>query len=299
MNTNKQVNVMVALMFVTLLAFGIYYAWDNTRASDAEVRQQEETAARGAHLFALNCRVCHGREGRGALEDAAFPGAPLNLEGNRPTESGELGALQKRFTETIRCGRVGTIMPPWSLDEGGSLNDEQIRQLAVFITTNAGDAWDKAIEEGERLDAQFELPPAPDPADEASINKNACGQVFRGAAPTATPTVPGEQPTPPPGPEVTYDVEMGDNFFRPNNLVAAVGQKVTINLRNIGQMIHNMRQAGADNEYDSGDDAVSDPEAVPPGATATLEITVDQAGIFNFRCDFHPVDMKGTLTVVQ
>ena len=300
MNTRKQINVMVALMFVTLLAFGIYYAWDDTRASDAEERQQEETAARGAHLFAQNCRVCHGREGRGALEGSEFPGAPLNLEANRPTDSGELAALQKRFTETIRCGRVGTVMPPWGLDEGGSLNEEQIRQLVVFISTNAGDAWDKAIEEGERLDTQFELPAAPDPADEAFINKNSCGQVFRGgAAASPTPTAPGEAPTPPPGPEVTYDVEMGDNFFRPNNLVAAVGQKVIINLHNGGQAIHNMRAAGTDNEYNSGDDAVSDPDAIPPGATATLEVTIDQAGTFNFRCDFHPVDMTGTITVVQ
>jgi len=299
MNTSKQINIMVALMFLTLLAFGIYYVWDDTRAGDAEERQQEETAARGAHLFALNCRVCHGREGRGALEGAEFPGAPLNLEANRPVEPSDLAALQKRFTETIRCGRVGTLMPPWSLDEGGSLNEEQIRQLVVFITTNAGDAWEKAIEEGERLDAQFELPAAPDPADEAFINKNACGQLFRGTAATATPTPPGEAPTPPPGPEVTYDVEMGDNFFRPNNLVAAVGQKVIINLRNGGQAIHNMRQAGADNEYDSDDDVASNPDVIPPGATATLEITIDQAGTFNFRCDFHPVDMTGTLTVVQ
>jgi plastocyanin/mono/diheme cytochrome c family protein len=300
MNTSKQINVMVALMFVTLLAFGIYYAWDSTRAGDAEARQQEETAARGAHLFAQNCRICHGREGRGALEAPAFPGAPLNIDANRPTDASELAALQKRFTDTIRCGRVGTLMPAWSQDEGGSLNDEQIRQLVVFITTNAGDAWDKAIEESKRLDAQFELPAAPDPADEAFINKSSCGQVFRGGAvATPTPAGPGEAPTPPPGPEVTYDVEMGDIFFKPNNLVAAVGQKVIINLRNSGQVIHNMRQAGGDNEYDSGDDVVSNPDAVPAGSTATLEITFDQAGTFNFRCDFHPVQMTGTITVVQ
>src|SRR3989304_7962592 len=203
MKPRKTINLRGALVFVTLLAFGIYYAWDDARASDAEERQQEETAARGGHLFALDCRVCQGREGRGALEDAAFPGAPLNLDASRPTDSGELGALQKRFTETIRCGRVGTIMPPWGLDEGGSLNEEQIRQLVVFITTNAGDAWDEAIEEGERLDTQFELPAAPRPGDEAFINKKACGQRFRGAAATPTPTAPGEEPTPRPGPEVT------------------------------------------------------------------------------------------------
>ena len=300
MNTRKQINVMVALMFLTLLAFGIYYAWDSTRASNAETRQQEETAARGAHLFAQNCRVCHGREGRGALENPAFPGLPLNVEANRPTEPSQLAALQKRFTDTIRCGRVGTIMPPWSLDEGGSLNDDQIRQLVVFITTNAGDAWDKEIEESKRLDAQFELPPAPNPADEAFINKSSCGQVFRGgAAATPTPTAPGEAPTPQPGPEVTYDVEAGDNFFRPNNLVAAVGQKITINLHNGGQAIHNMRQAGPDNQYNSSDDVASNPDVMPPGSTATLEITFNQAGTFNFHCDFHPVDMTGTVTVVQ
>ena len=300
MNTRKQIDVMVALMFITLLAFGIYYAWDSSRASDAEARQQEETAARGAHLFAVNCRVCHGREGRGALEDPAFPGLPLNLDTNRPTDAGQLAAIQKRFTDTIHCGRVGTLMPPWSQDEGGSLNDEQIRQLVVFITTNAGNAWEREIEESKLLDAQFALPAAPSPDDQASLNKSSCGQVFRGGA-TATPTPagPGATPTPPPGPEVTYDVEIGDNFFKPNNLVAAVGQKVTINLHNGGQATHNMRQAGADNQYNSGDDAVSNPDVIPPGATATLEITIDQAGTFNFRCDFHPVDMTGTLTVVQ
>ena len=300
MNTQKQINIMVALMFLTLLAFGLYYAWDSTRSSDAEVRQQEETAARGAHLFAQNCRVCHGRQGLGALEDPAFPGLPLNVDTNRPTDPSELAALQKRFTDTIRCGRVGTVMPAWSQDEAGSLNDEQIRQLVVFITTNAGNAWDKEIEESKRLDAQFELPPAPKPDDPAFINKNSCGQVFRGgAAATPTPTAPGEAPTPPPGAEVTYDVEMGDNFFSPNTLVAAVGQKVIINLTNKGQAIHNMRQAGADGQYNSGDDAVSNPDVMPPGATATLEITIDQAGTFPFHCDFHPTQMTGTLTVVQ
>jgi len=299
MNTRKQINVMVGLMFVTLLAFGVYYGWDSTRASDAEARQQEETAARGAHLFAQNCRVCHGREGRGALEDPSFPGLPLNVDINRPTDPSQLSALQKRFTDTIRCGRVGTLMPAWSQDEGGSLNDEQIRQLVVFITTNAGNAWDKEIEESKRLDAQFELPAAPKPDDPAFINKSSCGQVFRGGAATPTATAPGGAATPPPGPEVTYDVEIGDNFFKPNNLVAAAGQKVTINLHNGGQAIHNMRQAGADNQYNSGDDVVSNPDVIPPGSTAALEITIDQTGTFNFRCDFHPVEMTGTLTVVQ
>ncbi|MDP2949298.1 MAG: cupredoxin domain-containing protein, partial [Chloroflexota bacterium] len=291
MNTRKQIDIMVALLFLTVLAFGIYFAWDPVRASDAEERQLEEAAERGAKLFAQNCRACHGKEGRGPLEDPSFPGFALNLEANRPTDPSELAALQAKFRDTIRCGRVGRVMPAWSVDQGGSLNDEQIRQLMVLITTNAGDAWAKEIEESKHLDEQFELPPPPAVDDPAFLNKGACGQVFRGGpAATATPAAPA---TPPAGPEVTYDVEMGDNFFRPNQLAARPGQKVIINLVNKGVAVHNMRQAGLDNQFQSGDDVASDPNVVNPGQKASLEFTIDQAGTYKFRCDFHPVDMTG------
>ena len=86
MNTRKQVDVMVALVILTVLALGLYYAWDDTRASDAEDRQLVESAERGANLFAEKCRRCHGREGQGPLEDPSFPGFVLNQEANRPTD---------------------------------------------------------------------------------------------------------------------------------------------------------------------------------------------------------------------
>ena len=136
---------MVLLLLLTVLAMGLYWAWDSVRAERAEERQAETAAERGAHLFAQNCRLCHGRTGKGASEDIVFPGVPLNIEPNRPTDAAELKSLQLRLGDTIRCGRAGTIMPAWHLDYGGSLNDEQIRQLVVLITTNAGDAWEKEL----------------------------------------------------------------------------------------------------------------------------------------------------------
>ena len=40
----------------------------------------------------------------------------------------------KLVFNTINCGRVGKAMPTWGQSQGGVLNDEQMRQLAIFIT---------------------------------------------------------------------------------------------------------------------------------------------------------------------
>jgi plastocyanin len=111
-----------------------------------------------------------------------------------------------------------------------------------------------------------------------------------------TPTAgPGETP-PPDGDGIA--VIMGDNFFDPNEVTVAAGATVTFNLTNEGIAIHNMRVAGLDGEYSTDDDAVSDPGLVMGGGTATVTWTApDQVGEIIFRCDFHPIEMIGTITV--
>lgn len=100
------------------------------------------------------------------------------------------------------------------------------------------------------------------------------------------------------GGDATLDVIMGDNTFDPKELTVTAGSSVTLNLTNEGAAIHNLRIAGADNEYDNHDDGVSDPEIVSAGETATVEwVAPDEAGTIDFRCDFHPTDMVGTITV--
>jgi len=97
-------------------------------------------------------------------------------------------------------------------------------------------------------------------------------------------------------------MDQGDNFFQLGGqknptLSVKVGQAVKVNLTNTGLAIHNMRTAGEDANYNSGDDDVSDPNPVQAGATATLEFTFDKAGTFLYQCDFHPNDMKGEIVV--
>lgn len=100
------------------------------------------------------------------------------------------------------------------------------------------------------------------------------------------------------GGEDSLNVSMGDNFFEPNEFTVKTGQKVTINLTNEGAAVHNMRIAGADNEYNTEDDALSEPGQLTPGGTGKLVWTApDKAGVIDLKCDFHPTDSVGTIKV--
>ena len=127
---------------------------------------------------------------------------------------------------------------------------------------------------------------------------SACGDDDDGGGgPTATPadtTADGES---------EFDVSMGDNFYEidgeQNPIIGlAPGAEVTFNLTNDGTAIHNMRVAGEDNSFNTSDDAVSDPELMSAGETGTLTWTAPpEPGDHAYRCDFHPDDMKSTISV--
>lgn len=125
----------------------------------------------------------------------------------------------------------------------------------------------------------------------------------RAEQPAASATPAGGSPTQAPAPGGGLQVSMGDNFFEIDGqrnpvIPVAAGQTLTINLANRGAAIHNMRIAGEDTQYNTGDDAVSDPDIVNPGGTATLKWTAPNTpGEIVYRCDFHPTDMKGTIHV--
>ncbi len=105
-------------------------------------------------------------------------------------------------------------------------------------------------------------------------------------------------------------MEQGDHFFRLDGqstptLQVSVGQEVAIDLVNNGLAIHNMHVAGVDNVFDvdfcevGGDEACSDPDVMPSGDTGAITLSFDQAGTFNFRCDFHPIEMTGQIVVTE
>jgi len=97
------------------------------------------------------------------------------------------------------------------------------------------------------------------------------------------------------------EVPMQDNRFLRNNLKVPAGQPVTVRLVNQGQAPHNLRVAGPDGQWNTADD-----QTVPPGGAyltggqqAEARLTFQQPGIFAFRCDAHPTEMWGYITVGQ
>lgn len=98
------------------------------------------------------------------------------------------------------------------------------------------------------------------------------------------------------------EITMTDNKFAQTTLTAAADTAVSIPLTNNGAAIHNVQVADANGEYPAAFCAAnnptpcSKPPRLPGGTTGTLEFTLP-AGEYQFRCDYHAIEMKGTLTV--
>jgi len=157
MNTGKQINAMVIVLFLLLISLGAYSVWEPFRADTKEDKQHGLTLERAANTFALNCRLCHGDRGEGGQNGGRLPAAPAldspRLQGIQDGvfSQAEYDADFRLVSNTIMCGRVGTVMPTWGRSQGGTLSEEQIRQLAVLITTGS---WDNAEEHADELDAE-------------------------------------------------------------------------------------------------------------------------------------------------
>lgn len=88
-----------------------------------------------------------------------------------------------------------------------------------------------------------------------------------------------------------------NSAFIGNNVAVAVGEDVTIRVANRDQLTHNLRLAGLDGQYDTEDDAVTEPDSIINGATGDLDFAPAIPGAYTFRCDFHPGSMGGQITV--
>src|SRR5579884_1760805 len=96
-----------------------------------------------------------------------------------------------------------------------------------------------------------------------------------------------EAALPPPAPEITTD-----NQFSVTAYKVPAGQPVTIHVQNNGQATHNFDIIGQKDA--SGNDLKT--ALLAPGQSADLTFTLP-AGTYNFQCDVHPTEMKGTITV--
>lgn len=111
----------LVFMAVLVVAFPLYRLREPSLRADA-LRSQQETYARiGTRLFAQNCASCHG-------DDATGDTAPtLNAKEFLSSTSDDQIRL------LVSGGVSGTDMSAWSLDYGGPLTDEQVRQIGAYL----------------------------------------------------------------------------------------------------------------------------------------------------------------------
>lgn len=288
MNTSKQINAMILLLAILLVGVGAYTIWDPFRAQAEEKRTKEQIALRAAHTYARNCRACHGNQGEGRIGPALAPAARKASGLPDFTDPAKLKENEALVKNTIICGRIGKVMPPWAIDQGGSLNDEQIRQLVILITENpGGDAWTKVGDISALENQVAPLPSVQDVLAGASItgaNAQVCGQRVS-ASPTATPT--------PPPVSSTITLTATDNKFDKTALTVPANQQVTLDFENKGAAVHNFHVLQVKDT--AGKDV--DTTLIPGGQSKTITFTLDKAGSYAYRCDVHPTEMQGTLFV--
>jgi cbb3-type cytochrome c oxidase subunit III len=124
---------MIAGLVLTLALVGAFavYSWRETnRLALAAEELTSESIQRGGEIYQSQCSACHGSQGEGGI------GPALN---NRAVLKNTLDSV---FFSVIRSGVPGTQMPAWSVDYGGPLTDEGVREVVAFMR-----AWEPTAPE--------------------------------------------------------------------------------------------------------------------------------------------------------
>lgn len=113
----------IGLVLALLMLFGLggYWLGEGPRLASASAAIQAERIHRGESIYAAQCAACHGAEGEGGVGPALKNRQVLKDTSDRI------------FFSVIRSGVPNTQMPSWSVDFGGPLTDEDIRDVVAFM----------------------------------------------------------------------------------------------------------------------------------------------------------------------
>jgi mono/diheme cytochrome c family protein len=122
--------LVAGLVFMALLIAGFvtYKAREPTLRADAAAEQKTTYQTIGNELFQTSCASCHGKGAVGGT-------APV-LDAKEFLKSTSDGQIEN----IIAGGVSGSDMPAWSLAYGGTLTDEQVRQLTTYVRSLEPDA---------------------------------------------------------------------------------------------------------------------------------------------------------------
>jgi mono/diheme cytochrome c family protein len=112
------------LVFMVLLLAGFiaYRVREPSLRRDATRAQTASYTAIGTQIFAASCAQCHGKNAAGGGSAPTLN----SMQFLKNTTDDQIFAL-------VSGGVSGTEMPAWSLDYGGTLTGEQVRQLITYL----------------------------------------------------------------------------------------------------------------------------------------------------------------------
>lgn len=110
--------------------FKLAFLGEKGRLEVAAEEFEKERVSRGQKIYQDQCVSCHGTEGEGGI------GPALNNKAVLKNTQDEV------FFSVIRSGVPSTQMPAWSVDFGGPLTDEDVRDTVAFIR-----AWEPTAPE--------------------------------------------------------------------------------------------------------------------------------------------------------
>ncbi len=112
----------LVFMLLLLAGFVVYRVREPSLRRSAMRAQTTSYRSIGHQLFTANCAQCHGKDATGG--------------GSAPTlNSREFlkGATDDQIFALVSGGVSGTEMPAWSLDFGGTLTAEQVREVVTYL----------------------------------------------------------------------------------------------------------------------------------------------------------------------
>jgi mono/diheme cytochrome c family protein len=120
----------LVITLLVIISLGFYWNAEEDRLAHAAREFTSERVSRGRVIYNEQCVSCHGGQGEGGV------GPALN---NRTVLKNTLDSV---FFSLIRSGVPSTQMPAWSVDFGGPLTDEDVRDVVAFVR-----AWEPTAPE--------------------------------------------------------------------------------------------------------------------------------------------------------
>jgi mono/diheme cytochrome c family protein len=180
----------IAFMLVMII-LGVIALFEPARLQETTEAFTGRQVEKGAALFKDSCVECHGTEGKAqdcvtaAGEEKACVGLPLNhiplLCGDpseRMVQMGWTGSKEAFIRQTIAAGRPPTLMPTWSQEYGGPMEDYQIDEVVAYVLNWSADpdlcGEGVVVEAVEWPESWEELPEGDASAGEEAYLTNGC-----------------------------------------------------------------------------------------------------------------------------